>query len=184
MRAVWSQHPETDLVFVGRGDLEGPLKAQAAFTGHADRVRFLGWREDVREIMPLFDLLVLPSLNEGMGRVLLEAMAAGRPVVASRVGGIPDLVRDEENGLLVPPGDEQALAAGIARLLQDRPLARRLGEAGRASCREFGVDAMAARLDRMYRELLTPDTAVMDGPDAAHPQRGPAAMRNECWPTG
>ena len=70
-------------------------------------MKFLGWRDDIPEIMPLFDVFVLPSLNEGMGRVLVEAMAAGRPVVASRVGGIPDLVRHGETGLLVTPRDER-----------------------------------------------------------------------------
>ncbi|RPJ76192.1 MAG: glycosyltransferase family 1 protein, partial [Desulfobacteraceae bacterium] len=79
MTAVWQEHPDAELVFVGQGELENALRALASFAGCSDRVKFLGWREDIPRIMPLFDVFVLPSLNEGMGRVLVEAMAAGRP---------------------------------------------------------------------------------------------------------
>jgi glycosyltransferase involved in cell wall biosynthesis len=184
MRLVWPRHPDADLVFVGRGDLEGPLGAQASFTGHGERVRFLGWREDVREIMPLFDLLVLPSLNEGMGRVLLEAMAAGRPIVASRVGGIPDLVQHGDNGFLVPPGNEHELAERISELLADPALGAHMGAMGRVRCREFGVGAMAAKLDRLYSGLLAPEIVTMEEP-VPEPLRGaPAASGDACLPTG
>jgi glycosyltransferase involved in cell wall biosynthesis len=147
-------------------------------------VHFLGWREDVRAIMPLFDLVALPSLNEGMGRVLVEAMAASRPVVASRVGGIPDLVRNGRNGLLVAPGDEAGLAAGIGLLLDDPALAARMGDAGRIVCREFSLEAMTARLDRLYTDLLSPGM-----PEAAIPPPGPfrrpaGVSGEECLPTG
>ena len=87
--------------------MEAELRRKADRLGADGRVKFLGWRDDLHEIMPLFDVFVLPSLNEGMGRVLVEAMAAGRPIVASRVGGISDLVRHGVNGLLVPPRDER-----------------------------------------------------------------------------
>jgi glycosyltransferase involved in cell wall biosynthesis len=132
MTAVWREHPDAELVFVGKGELEEPLRAQASFAGCSDRVKFLGWREDISRIMPLFDVFVLPSLNEGMGRVLVEAMAAGRPIVASRVGGIPDLVRHGENGLLVPPRDDEALAESISLLLSNRRRSRRGWGAGPA----------------------------------------------------
>jgi glycosyltransferase involved in cell wall biosynthesis len=184
MTRVWEEHADADLVFVGRGELEGALGAQASFSGHGDRVHFLGWREDVRALMPLFDLVVLPSLNEGMGRVLVEAMAAGRPVVASRVGGIPDLVRHGRNGLLVAPRDEAGLAESIALLLRDPALAARMGEAGRVDCREFSLEAMTARLDRLYTDLLSPgmpETAI----PSPEPLRRPAGVSGEeCLPTG
>ena len=95
------------------------------------RINFLGWRSDIDTIMPLLDILVLPSLNEGMGRVLVEAMAAGKPIVASNVGGIPDLVQHNHNGLLVPPGDSDALAGMISTALANPSLRDRVGAAGR-----------------------------------------------------
>ena len=156
MNAVWRDHPDAELVFVGKGELEEALRAQASFAGCSGRVKFLGWRDDISRIMPLFDVFVLPSLNEGMGRVLVEAMAAGRPIVASRVGGIPDLVRHGENGLLVPPRDDEALAAGISLLLSNRRLAARMGQQGRRMCQEFGLSAMIAGLEELYRNILAP----------------------------
>ena len=118
------------------------------------RVNFLGWRSDIDEIMPLFDIFVLPSLNEGMGRVLVEAMAAGKPIVASNVGGIPDLVEHDRNGLLVPPGDEKALAASIKQLINDPEKAKLMGQRGRKRCNQFSVEAMVAKIDNLYQELL------------------------------
>jgi glycosyltransferase involved in cell wall biosynthesis len=165
MNAVWRDHPDADLVLVGKGELEEALRAQASFAGCSDRVKFLGWREDIARIMPLFDLFVLPSLNEGMGRVLVEAMAAGRPIVASRVGGIPDLVRHGENGLLVPPRDDEALAAGISLLLSNRRLAARMGQRGRRMCQEFGLSAMIAGLEELYRNILAPRAEETPAPD-------------------
>ncbi len=157
MTAVWREHPDVEVVFVGQGELENALRAQASFAGCSDRVKFLGWREDIPRIMPLFEVFVLPSLNEGMGRVLVEAMAAGRPIVASRVGGIPDLVHHGENGLLVPPRDDQALAESLALLLSNPPLSARMGARGRARCHAFGLPAMVAALDALYREILALD---------------------------
>jgi glycosyltransferase involved in cell wall biosynthesis len=131
MEKVWQQHPEAQLVFIGKGELDVDLRSASRKCGGNGRVRFLGWRHDVEEIMPIFDIFVLPSLNEGMGRVLVEAMAAGKPVVASQVGGIPDLVQHGENGLLVPPGDEQALAEAIRQLIDDPEKAKAMGRCGR-----------------------------------------------------
>jgi len=104
--------------------------------------------------MPIFDIFVLPSLNEGMGRVLVEAMAAGKPIVASRVGGIPDLVQDGDNGLLVPPGDEKSLAAGIRQLLNDPEKAKMMGQRGKERCTQFSVESMVDKIDQLYTELL------------------------------
>jgi glycosyltransferase involved in cell wall biosynthesis len=154
MAAVWERHPDAVLVLVGKGGQEAELKRRAREIGAGARVKFLGWREDVAEIMPLFDVFVLPSLNEGMGRVLVEAMAAGRPVVASRTGGIPDIVRHEETGLLVTPRDEAGLAAAIARLLESPAEAKRLADGGSMRCRQFGLNAMIAKLDDLYAGLL------------------------------
>jgi glycosyltransferase involved in cell wall biosynthesis len=104
--------------------------------------------------MPIFDMLVLPSLNEGMGRVLVEAMAAGKPVVASRVGGIPDLVIHGKTGFLVPPADEKALAAWIKKILDDPENAWEMGQRGKEFCQQFNLEAMIEKLDDLYSDLI------------------------------
>jgi glycosyltransferase involved in cell wall biosynthesis len=153
MEYVWPEHPEASLVFVGKGDLDLDLRTQALEVSANGRVKFLGWRNDINEIMPVFDMLVLPSLNEGMGRVLVEAMAAGKPVVASRVGGIPDLVQHGETGYLVPPADEKALADGIKKLLDDPGNAWEMGQRGKEYCQKFSLEAMIEKLDDLYSDL-------------------------------
>ena len=155
MEDVWQNYDDTILVFIGKGDLDVALRAEALKSSANGRVHFLGWRNDIDEIMPIFDILVLPSLNEGMGRVLVEAMAAGKPVVASRVGGIPDLVQDDYNGLLVPPGDEKALAASIKLLIDDPEKAKMMGQHGRELCLHFSLERMIEKIDNLYEELLT-----------------------------
>jgi glycosyltransferase involved in cell wall biosynthesis len=154
MDYIWPEHPETSLVMVGKGDLDVDLRAEALRKNVNGKVKFLGWREDINELMPVFDMLVLPSLNEGMGRVLVEAMAAGKPVVASRVGGIPDLVRHGETGYLVPPADEKALADGIKKLLDDPERAWEMGQQGKEYCQQFSLEAMIAKLDDLYSDLI------------------------------
>jgi len=153
MEAVWRDHPDTALVFIGKGDLDLDLRAEALKTSTNGRVNFLGWRNDIDEIMPIFDIFVLPSLNEGMGRVLVEAMAAGKPIVASNVGGIPDLVEHNYNGLLVPPGDEKALAAAIEQLINDPAKAKMMGQRGKERCHQFSIEAMIEKIDALYMEL-------------------------------
>jgi glycosyltransferase involved in cell wall biosynthesis len=189
MTSVWREHPDVELVFVGHGALDHALRAQASFAGCTDWVRFLGWREDIPRIMPLFEVFVLPSLNEGMGRVLVEAMAAGRPIVASRVGGIPDLVRHGENGLLVPPRDDGTLAESISLLLSNPALAARMGARGRARCHEFSLPAMVAALDALYREILAPDGGEVAVHAAAEPSvttlpRTEPIRGGRCLPSG
>jgi len=154
MGVVWKKFPDARLVYVGKGDLEEKLKAEVLRMGAFDRVRFLGWREDVAEIMPTFDVFVLPSLNEGMGRVIVEAMAAAKPVVASRAGGIPDLVTDGQNGLLVSPADPQALAGAIQTLLESPELRREMGAKGRQMSTDFSVAKMIEKLDNLYLRYL------------------------------
>ena len=155
MESVWEKHAEITLVYAGKGDLDLDLRAETLRMGANGRVRFLGWRDDIDEIMPLFDIFVLPSLNEGMGRVLVEAMANGKPVVASRVGGIADLVKDQKTGLLVEPGNEKALAEAILRLVNDPGQRRRMGEMGRFHCLQFSLTAMIEKLDHLYDELIS-----------------------------
>jgi glycosyltransferase involved in cell wall biosynthesis len=174
MARVVERHPKSLLVLVGKGDDKGEeevkLKEQVERAGLAHRVRFLGWRSDVDEIMGCFDIFVLPSLNEGMGRVLVEAMAAGLPIVASRVGGIPDLVKDGQNGLLVPPKDVSALENAISALLEHKEKRKRMGEAGKKMCLPYSAEAMVEQIDYLYTELLekfshNPATRVRFLPD-------------------
>jgi glycosyltransferase involved in cell wall biosynthesis len=158
MAEVMKRHPNSLLVLAGKGDERGgeeiKLKEQVENLRLDDNVRFLGWRSDVDAIMGCFDIFVLPSLNEGMGRVLVEAMAAGLPIVASRVGGIPDLVKDGQNGLLVPAEDASALAKAISDLLSDKERRNRMGEAGKKMCLPYSAEAMVEQIDDLYKDLL------------------------------
>lgn len=133
------------------------LRDRAARLGLDGRIDWLGPlpQGDLAMRMAAADVLVLPSLSEALGRVVFEAMACGTPVVASRVGGIPDLVRDGENGFLVPPGDATALAARVAWLLDHHAEARAMGERGRAFAREFfSEEAYVAGYARLFASAL------------------------------
>lgn len=153
MARVWQSHPEIKLVFVGKGELEDELRTETFRMGVSERVTFLGWRDDIPEIMHALDIFVLPSLNEGMGRVLVEAMAAGKPIVASRVGGIPDLVKHGQNGFLVGPGDIEGLSLAIRKLLIDKKMRDEMGRRGRTMALDFGVEKMVEKIDELYSSL-------------------------------
>jgi L-malate glycosyltransferase len=147
--------PTAKFVVVGDGPLRRALEEQARGLGLNGGVRFLGAVPQAARLLPHFDVFVLSSVWEGMSNGLLEAMAAGRPVVATRVGGNPEVVVDGESGLLVPPKDPQALADAVLRLLRDRELARRLGEAARRRIEsEFTLEQMVQRLESLYDDLL------------------------------
>ncbi len=164
---VWPEHPDVCLVFVGKGDLDVDLRTRALELKADNRVKFLGWRDDIETIMQIIDLLVLPSLNEGMGRVVVEAMAAGKPVVASNVGGIPDLVAHGQTGFLVPPADEDALAQAIVHLVNDPEQAKKMGVKGRLHSHRFSLAAMIEKLDAIYEDLInSPQKLLKFKPDA------------------
>ena len=149
--------PSTVFVFAGRGDCEAALREQAKNLGIEARVRFLGLRQDVPTLLELGDVFVQPSLSEGLSIAILEAMAAARPVVTTRVGGNPELVVDGETGLLVEPADAQGLASAVTRVLADPTEARRLGDNGLARVRNrFTIGAMVREYEAIY------DTAVAD----------------------
>ncbi len=151
-------HPNARLVFAGEGPLEGRLRERADALGLRDRVLFLGHRDDIERVLAACDIAALPSEFEGMGRVVLEAMARGLPVVATDVGGIPDLVRDGQTGILVPPRDPRALTGALGRLLDDACLRERFGIAARDAIRSdrtgFNARQMAARIEEVYRGVL------------------------------
>jgi len=154
-----SRAPEskTVLLIVGDGNLRPMYERLAAALGLRDRVIFLGkvLDEELPEAYRLADVVVLPSVDrsEAFGIVLLEAMASGRPIIASNLPGVRTLVRGGKNGLLVPPGDEDALAGAMSRLLTKRSVIQKMGQASRALARAYTADRVAARLVRLYRTL-------------------------------
>jgi glycosyltransferase involved in cell wall biosynthesis len=155
MPALLERVPRAHAVIAGGGDLEDYLRDLAAEMGVGDRVHVLGPRKDVPALMHAMDVFAMPSIWEGFGLVLLEAMAAARPIVASRVATIPEVVLDGETGVLVPAGDAQALAEALARLAEDAALARRYGQAGRERLRRtFSIEKMVGDTELLYRELL------------------------------
>jgi glycosyltransferase involved in cell wall biosynthesis len=154
------QYPDVRFLVVGEtSPMEVPyldeLKQLAVRLGVGDRVIFTGRRSDVPALLSSVNVSVMPSLNEALSNVLLESMAAGAPTVATRVGGTPEALVDEQTGLLVPPGDSQSLAAAISRLLNDRGLASRLGGAARRFVHDhLSVERMVSETEQLYSELL------------------------------
>ena len=149
------QRQEARLVIVGEGYLMESLKDLASQLELSDAVIFTGFLEDVPQIIATFDVAVLPSYFEGMGRVLLEAMAMEKPVVGTAVGGIPDLIEDGLNGYLVSSGNEKELASAILKILNDKGLAGKMGEAGRKKMTDcYSADTMVRSIEKVYGELL------------------------------
>jgi glycosyltransferase involved in cell wall biosynthesis len=147
--------PNVKFIFVGDGYLRQDLEKLGLAKGMNDYIIFAGFRKDIPEITAIFDIAVLASFFEGLGRVLLEAMALGKPVVATNVGGIPEVVQDGLNGFLVPPGDSQALARAIIRLLKDEQLRRKMGDEARKMIDErFSAEKMVEEIQKVYEELL------------------------------
>jgi glycosyltransferase involved in cell wall biosynthesis len=143
------------LMLVGDGPERGPLEAYATTLGIRERVTFCGTRRDLGNVLPAMDVFALPSLWEGLPLALLLAMGAGRPIVATRIAGIPEVVTDGETGLLVEPGDAQALGSALARLCNDEQFRTRLGASARAIARErFGADAYNRQITAIYEEFL------------------------------
>ncbi len=143
------------LVLVGDGPERESLQALAGELGILERTWFAGDRDEVPELLRLFDLFVLPSLGEGISNTLLEAMATGLPVVATRVGGNPELVREGENGLLTPPGDAEALARALSMLLGDAERRREMGAASLARVRrDFHWERTVAKYLEVYDRVL------------------------------
>ncbi len=148
--------PSLHLVIIGSGDRHDALLQQAESAGLRDAVHLLGHRNDVEACLAGMDLFVLPSLNEGMGRALIEAMAAGLPVIASRVGGIPAVINHERTGLLVPPGDARALAEALRRVLDRPEWASQLGAAASRSVdSRYGSVSMVRAIESIFAEALS-----------------------------
>ena len=148
---VLEAQPEAWLLIVGEGSERNSLEAQAASMGISNRVVFTGRREDVPAVTAALDVSVLPSYREAQGLSVLEAMALSRPVVASNVGGIPEMVEDGVSGLLVPPGDPDALAGAIVKVLSDHPYADMMAKRGHDLVHErFCIELMTSSIESLY----------------------------------
>jgi len=151
---IISKYPDTYFIFTGDGPLENALNRKAREMGISENIIFLGWRDDVAKIISIYDIFVLPSLNEGMGRVLAEAMALGKPIVASNTGGIPDLVIHGKNGFLVPPKNPKELAKYIQVLIEDKDKREKMSLKGKEMSLNFSAEIMIEKIASLYKELL------------------------------
>src|SRR5215213_5610332 len=150
------EDPDIRVVLVGDGALREELEARAEALGLGQAVTFAGWRRDLASVYAELDAVVISSHNEGTPASLIEAMASGRPVIATRVGGVPDLIVDGETGRLVPPGDVEALAAALLELFREPERTARMAElAQRQMLERHQARRLVADVDRLYRQLLT-----------------------------
>jgi glycosyltransferase involved in cell wall biosynthesis len=155
MPAVLAQQPRTRVIFFGQGPQVEPIRQLIAERGLGDHVQIAGFRNDLERVVPSLDLVVHPAATEGLGVSLLQAASCGIPIVATRAGGIPEIVQPGLNGELVEPGDAPALAAAMLKLLNDGALRRRYGLAARQWVLDgFSTDAMVEGNLAVYRDVL------------------------------
>jgi len=145
------KYPDIHLLFLGKGKDEAAYKAQASFLRN---VTFEGFVSNVGDYIAAFDLFVFPSLREGLGSILLDVMHANVPIVASKAGGIPDVICHEENGLLVEPKDVKGLVTAIERLYLDKTLREQLTQKALSDTKLFSPEKMAERYEALYAEVL------------------------------
>lgn len=154
VQSLVAGHDRLRLVLIGSGPLEQALRVQAQQMDLGDRVLFTGARDDVQTLLPAFDVFALSSLHEGLPIALLEAMAAGIPCVATRVGGVPEAMTHGAEGLLVPPSDSDALAAAIAGLLDDSQRRAALGAAAARTAARFSIAHAVRVTEGIYADVL------------------------------
>ena len=148
-------YPDTKILIVGDGPLLDGLKALSGRLGVEKNIIFTGFQSDIKEILSAFDLLVVPSLLEGFPMVTLEAMAMAKPIIATNIDGITEQITNEENGILVPPRDPDALAKAVIRVLADKEGGKTMGLAAREKVeQEFSVEKMVAETEKIYMSLL------------------------------
>lgn len=157
---IRERFPQARFIIVGDGELRNELEELIRSLDLTAVVKIFGFRDDVPEILQILDIYVLSSCWEGLGRSLTEAMFLSRPVVATAVEGVPELVIDEETGLLVPPRDAEAIAQAVIRLLDHPEYARRLGEnAHNKIVSHFSADTMITEIDRLYQRITSANHA-------------------------
>lgn len=154
MPRVMTKLPQAKLVLVGSGPLKHRLQKLAHKLGISDRVIFTGAIRNVAGITQLFTTFVLPSRSEAFGICILEAMKAGVPVIATRVGGIPEIITDNRNGILVEAGDSKTLASSIIRLVNDKKLQQKLIKAGEETVKNFSIGKMVQATVSLYKDLI------------------------------
>ena len=153
---VAAKHPDTMALVVGDGELRAATEQLARDLGLAERVRFLGWRRDLPCICADANVLVVSSDNEGTPVAAIEAMAAGCPVIATRVGGVPDLITDRQTGTLVPPGEPELLAQALPRSLEHPTETQQWAESAKGpAIQRHTVGSLVGTVDRLYRHLTT-----------------------------
>ena len=153
-RVVLPQAPDARFIIAGEGELRPALERQIKDYHLEKHVLLAGFRPDVLSLHKAFDIFAMSSITEGLGTSLLDAMAAGKPIVATRAGGIPEVVVDGETGLLVPPRDHEAMADAIVQLLKDETLRHQMGDAGRARARAlFSAERMVQNTLQVYQRV-------------------------------
>lgn len=176
MGKVLTKRQDVQILLVGDGELKAETLALSKQLNIDSRLKILGFRDDVPELLHLIDIFVLTSWWEGLGRSLTEAMYTARPVVATDVDGVPELVEDGRTGLLVQPNDIQAIAEGVLHLLENEGEAEELGQNAAKRINEaFRADVMVGYLDRLYQELLSKKGIKYHS--IAHKQRKTSAVR-------
>ena len=153
MQKVASARADARFVVVGDGILRAEMEVLARDLGIAEKTVFVGWRGDLDRVYAALSALVVSSDNEGTPMSAIEAMAAGVPVVATRVGGLPDLVEEGRTGLLVPASDVMGLASAVLQVLNDEPLRNRMGSLASTAAGKFGADRLATDMERLYLDL-------------------------------
>ncbi len=151
---VLDEFEKVKFLVAGEGSLRGRLEFLCKEANISDKFIFTGWREDIPEILTVLDIVVLPSLNEAVGRVLIEAGACGKPVVAADTGGIPDIVRDGRTGILVPPKDAVSLSRAVLDLLKNKEKRMRMGEEAARWVRKFSAGRMIREISGVYEGLV------------------------------
>ncbi len=147
--------PDVIFLVIGEGSLRKKMEEQCRTANLTGNFVFAGWREHVEQLLGVLDILVLPSLNEAVGRIILEAAAYGVPVVATRVGGVPEIVRDQETGLLVPAQDAGSMARALVELLTDREKREHLGQAAKEKVTtRFTAREMVRSINNLYLDLV------------------------------
>ena len=157
MKYIIAEEASAQCLIIGSGPEEKALKYLAEDIGVEGRIKFAGpVYQDMPSYLACMDVFVLPSLKEGLGLALLEAMAAARPCAASGIGGISDIIKNETNGILVPVANSAAISDAVVRLLRDRALGLKLAAEGKRFVKEnFSLDLMAGKMNRLYREMIS-----------------------------
>ncbi|MBI5788269.1 MAG: glycosyltransferase family 4 protein [Candidatus Schekmanbacteria bacterium] len=151
---IADQFPAVYFLLAGDGARRAELSEQCNRRELQKRFIFYGWQEDAATVMSVMDIFILPSLNEGMGRVLVEAMSMGKPIVATAVGGVPELIKHEQNGILVPPKDAQALACAVTRLLKNPELADKIASNTKRDVDQYSAQKMLEKIEGLYEQML------------------------------